>query len=176
MQYSFPSTLEKFDSNLWHHHVPVPFDIAESLIEGDNRRVVCTINGQHTWQAALMKCDMYWMILVNKEAIKKLEITEGSALTVILEKDRTEYGLPMTEEMEVVLTQDDEGRAYFQQLTMGKQRSLIYLAGQVKNSNSRINRALAIMQHLKEAHGKLDFRQLNEVIKMYNNRSKHFNS
>jgi len=163
-------SLEKFDSNLWHHHIPIPTEVAEKYIEGDNRRVLCTINNQVTLQAALMKAEPYWFVLVNKAAMTKLNIKEGSIVQVELEKDRSEYGLEMTEEMEVLLQQDDEGREYFQQLTMGKQRSLIYIAGQVKNSHSRLNRALAILDHLKEQRGKLDFKLLNQRIKDYNQR------
>lgn len=163
-------TLQKFDSNLWHYHAPIPAEVAEKYIEGDNRRILCTINGQVTIQAALMKAEPYWFVLVNKATMTKLNIKEGSNLQIVLEKDRSEFGLEMTEEMEVLLQQDDEGREYFQQLTMGKQRSLIYIAGQVKNSNSRLNRALAIFHHLKAQKGKLDFKMLNQTIKDYNQR------
>lgn len=167
---SLNCTLQKFESNLWQYHLPIPTNIAEKYIEGNNRRILCTINNSVTLQAALMKAEPYWFVLVNKSAMTKLNIKEGSKVQVVIEKDRSEYGLEMTEEMEVFLQQDDEGREYFEKLTMGKQRSLIYIGGQVKNSNSRINRALAILDHLKDQKGKLDFKLLNQRIKEYNQR------
>ena len=111
-------------------------------------------------------------MLINKENLNKLKAKEGAQLQVQLEKDRTEYGLPITDEMQILMEQDEEGAAHFRQLTMGKQRSLIYIAGQVKNTHSRLNRALAIFHHLKEYKGKLDFKILNETIKSYNQQNK----
>jgi hypothetical protein len=67
-----------------------------------------------------------------------------------------------------VLAQDEEGARYFYALTKGKQRSLVYVVGKVKNVDSQIAKGLAIMHHLKEAQGKLDFKRLGEVIKEYN--------
>uniref|UniRef100_UPI0040498FBB YdeI/OmpD-associated family protein n=1 Tax=Fulvivirga sp. TaxID=1931237 RepID=UPI0040498FBB len=166
------STIEKFDSNLWHYHIPLPEDVALSFIEGDNKRVICTVNQIIQFHAAILKASPYYFILINTANLKKLGVDIHDKVTVTIEKDHSEYGHQMTEEMEAVFDQDDEGFAYFKALTKGKQRSLIYLASQVKNSQSRINKALAIMDHLKQEKGVLAFKKLNETIKKYNQRSK----
>ena len=70
----------------------------------------------------------------------------------------------------VLLSQDLEGSDYFHKLTKGKQRSLIHIVGKVKNIDSQLAKGLAIMHHLKEAQGELDFKRLNVLIKEYNNR------
>jgi len=72
----------------------------------------------------------------------------------------------------MLLEQDDEGRIFFEKLTPGKKRSLVYLVGKVKNIDSQLNKGLAILDHLKSVEGKLDFKKLNELIKDYNQRSK----
>ncbi|MFC4870717.1 YdeI/OmpD-associated family protein [Negadavirga shengliensis] len=166
---TFTTTLENFHSNLWQHHLPVPEDIATFFIEGDNRRVLCQVNGLEGFHTALMKCRDYWYILLNKALKDKLDIYEGDKVHVFLEKDRTTYGHGMPEELQALLDQDEEGNRHFKALTMGKQRSLIYIVNKVKSSPSRLNKALAIVHHLKDANGKLDFRKLNEKIKYYNN-------
>ncbi|AWW32505.1 hypothetical protein DN752_21435 [Echinicola strongylocentroti] len=162
------TTLEKFDSNLWQYHLPVPDDVATAFIEGDDRRVICKI-ATIRFHAALMKSKAYWFILLNTTLREKLGIQEGKKVTINLEKDRSEFGHDMPEELQVLLDQDEEGNKYFRSLTMGKQRSLVYIVTKVKNSNSRLNKALAIVEHLKEAKGTLDFKILNEKIKYYNN-------
>jgi hypothetical protein len=166
-------TIEKFDSNLWHYHIPLPEEVATSYILGDNKRVICTLNNTIQLQVAILKAEPYYFILINAGTMKKLGLQTYDKVVLSIEKDHSEYGHQMTEEMEAVFAQDDEGFAYFKALTMGKQRSLIYLASQVKNSQSRINKALAIMEHLKQENGVLDFKKLNEVIKAYNQRSKY---
>ncbi|QDH80070.1 DUF1905 domain-containing protein [Echinicola soli] len=164
----FSTHLEKFDSNLWQYHLPVPDDIAITFIEGEDRRVICKI-GTISFHAALMKSKAYWFILFNTSLREKLGFQGGEKVTIRLEKDRSEFGHDMPEELQVLLDQDEEGNRYFRSLTIGKQRSLVYIVTKVKNSNSRLNKALAIVEHLKEVNGVLDFKMLNEKIKFYNN-------
>lgn len=165
----FQSTLENFNTKLWQYHVPVPDDIAESFIQGDNKRVICHLNPIVKFPAALMKTKEYWFVLVNKSHREKAGIEEGQKVSLALEKDHSEYGHEMPEELQVLLDQDEKGSAHFFSLTKGKQRALIYIVGKVKNSNSRLKKSLAIVEHLKEVQGKLDFRKLNDKIKYYNN-------
>jgi hypothetical protein len=46
------AVIEKFDSNLWHYHIPIPDDIADTFIIGDNKRVIFTINNLAKLQVA----------------------------------------------------------------------------------------------------------------------------
>lgn len=169
---SFLSTLEDFHTNLWRFHLPVPDDIAVQFIEGDNRRVRVHLEGIPVFPAALMKTKEYWFILLNKPNREKLKIAEGDKITMTLEKDLSEYGHVMPEELQVLLDQDEVGSGYFYELTKGKQRGLIYIVTKVKNTNSRLNKSLAIIEHLKDVKGNLDYKMLNEKIKYYNNLDK----
>ncbi|WP_373495122.1 YdeI/OmpD-associated family protein [Aquiflexum sp.] len=169
MKKSFTTTLENFHTNLWHFHIPVPEDIALSFIEGNNKRILCQLNELTPYPAALMKSKEYWFILINKTLRSQLKIEEGEKLTVNIEKDHSEYGHEMPEELQVLLDQDELGSELFYALTKGKQRSLVYLVAKVKNPNSRLNKSLAIIEHLKDVKGQLDYKLLNEKIKYYNN-------
>lgn len=169
---TFTTTLENFNTNLWGHHIPVPGHIAEQFINGDNRRVLCTLEGQMQIHAALMPSGGDYFILLNKEVRKKLSVEEGNELTVTLEKDTSEFGMPMPEEFTVMLDQDEEGAKYFRSLTMGKQRTLVHLVGKVKNPDSRITKAMAILHHLKEVKGEIDFKRMNQTMKEFNQRTK----
>lgn len=169
---TFVAPLDKFNSDLWQYHIKVPLEIAEEFIAGNNRRVKCRFNDQEETSAALMPSKAGWYILLNKQIRNKLGIVLGEEVSVSMEKDDSKYGREMPEELAVLLEQDEEGKHFFDSLTMGKQRSLVYIVDKVKNTNSRLNKALAIVHHLKEVQGKLDFKQLNETIKEYNNRGK----
>lgn len=167
---TFKTTLENFHNKLWSYYLPIPKEIGDQFVEGENRRVLCSINGNDPMHSALMHKDGHYSIYVKKEMQKKLGIEEGDQVEVSLEKDTSEFGVPMPESFEVLLAQDDEGRKYFQSLTMGKQRSLIYIVQKVKNVDSQLAKGLAIMHHMKEAKGELDFKRLNVLIKEYNNK------
>lgn len=168
---TFKAKLGKFESNLWQFHFEVPEEIALKLIEKENKRVICTLNNTLKWPAALMKSKTCYFVLVNNENRKLLELNEGDEFLVSLEKDFSDYGFEFPEEMEVLFEQDEEANQYFMSLTMGKRRSLIYLVQKVKNSDSRLRKALAIAHHLKDVKGELDFKLLNKTIKAFNKKS-----
>ena len=165
------SKIRKFDSNLWYYHFSIPDEIAKELIIDDNKRVICTVNGEFSWPAAIMKSEHYWFILVNKSTMNKLSLQEGASVEVTLEKDNSTYGFEMPEEFQTLIDQDDEVNQYFHQLTKGKQRSLIYIITKVKSPDSRLRKALAIGYHLKDVQGNLNFKLLNETIKAFNNKA-----
>lgn len=96
----------------------------------------------------------------------------GQMLHLCIEKDLSEYGMPMPEELQELLDQDEDAWLLFKKLSAGKQRTLIYIVTKVKNTNSRLNKAFAIVHHLKEDRGIVDFKRLGELIKEYNNRHK----
>ena len=168
--FEFKTLLQDFhNSPLWGLHLNVPEEIALQLIEGDSRRVVCTINGLFELHAALMPNKGNWFILLNQQNVKKWRLQLGNTVHVKLQKDTSEYGMPMPEELQIALDQEQEALTVFEALSPGKQRSLIYIVSKVKNSDSRIKKGLAIAFHLAESKGNLDFKRLNELIKHYNN-------
>ena len=168
--YSFTSILEASTNKLWGCHFGVPdFVVAALSGAGEARRVVCTLNEKKTLQCALLpRGDGSFLITVNKKLRDQLGVKIGMKVQASLKKDESRYGLPMPEEMAEVLAQDEQANRLFHALTPGKQRTLLYIAGHVKNTDGRIARALAIAEHLKAGQGKIDYRQLNEDLK--NNR------
>lgn len=168
----FITQLKKFNSPLWGYHFPVPNEIANKFIEGNNRRVICVINLYHKMQCALMPGKEGYFILMNKNLVDKLKLNLEQQVKLSLEKDHSEYGHEVPESFQALLEQDEKGRKYFDALTPGKQRSLIYIVGKVKNIDSQLNKGMAILDHLKATNGNLDFKQLNALIKRYNQRSK----
>ena len=161
------TVLAKFKDNLWGYHLPITEEQAKPFT-GDNRRVKCIINDKRVLHCALMPKGGNYFILMNQANVKRLHLTEGSIVKVNIEKDNSEYGMPMPDSFAAILSQDEMGARYFNALTPGKQRTLIYLVSKVKNIDSQISKALAILDHLSETHGNLDFKRLNEKIKEYN--------
>lgn len=162
----FISTLEKSTNKLWGCHFNVPKSVAQKLIDGKSRRVVCTLNGSAEHQCALLPHgNGSFVISVNKKLRDDLKLDFGMSVQVSLRKDDSRYGLPMPEELEELLHQDKEGHRLFHSLTPGRLRTLLYIVGQAKNSDNRIARALMIVQHLKAHKGKINYRQLNVTMR-----------
>ena len=163
----FTSELEESTNRLWGCHFGVPTLVSDTLIaESEDKRMVCTLNEKETYQCALLpRGDGTYLITVNKKIQTKLGLKIGSKVNVSLRKDESEYGLPMPEELAELLKQDEEGNRLFHALTPGKLRTLLYIVGQPKNTEIRLHRALAVVEHLKKNNGKIDYKQLNVSVR-----------
>ncbi|PCJ63882.1 MAG: hypothetical protein COA58_14725 [Bacteroidetes bacterium] len=166
----FKSHIIKLDGDVWHLAILVPQKIAKAFVTKENRRVVCIINGNHSFQCALMPSgNGDFFINVNKVIRTKLDLKSGDSVSIKLEKDTSEYGLPLPDELKAAWELDEEGHRVFHNLTPGKQRTLIHILGKPKSSEIRVTKALAVLEYLKSVNGKLDFKELNLALKNASN-------
>ena len=166
MRVTFKSRLFKKEGNVWDVAIYVPKKYAELFIDKKDKRVLCTINGDFTFHAGLMpqgNGDSF--INTNSEIRKKLKLEVDDTVEVTLEKDTSEYGMPLPNELKTAWEMDEHAHHLFHQLTMGKQRNLIHLVGKLKSSEKRIEKSLVILEYLKSVNGKLDFKELNQAFK-----------
>lgn len=171
---TFSTQLNKDDnSDLYHWFFSVPSEIAESLIVGNNRRVVTTVNSTVKYHCAVFGDGMGgYRILLNRERCKKLGLVRGETIHVELQKDTSEYGVPMSEELREVLDQNPAADDLFHKLTKGTQRTLIYWSDNVKSSDIKIRRAIVLTNHLVNQNGKPDFKLMNVEMKEANQAAK----
>lgn len=163
---NFTAPILKFEKGLWSYHIIVPEKVYTSLTKNGNKRVMCSINGCEEFHAGFMPDgNSQWFIKLNKEKMKNLELALGEKVVVNLQSDNSKYGMKISKEFEEVLMQDEEGAGYFEKLTDGKKRSLIYIVEKVKSSDKRITKSLVILNHLTANRGKLDFKMLNQALK-----------
>ncbi len=114
----------------------------------------------------LPQADGSFVITVNATLRKKLHLSFGDEVDVVLKKDTTAYGLPMPDELEELLRQDKEGSRLIHALTPGKRRTLLYIAGSVRNPDARARRAAVIVRHLKLNNGSIQYKQLYQELKI----------
>lgn len=165
----FQATLSQFDDNpLWSFHIPIPSDVSQAILSTGSKRVICKVNQLIEFPCALTSDGKGgYYVTLNKENRKKLKADTGDLLDVTILKDEND-GMLMPEELEELLLQDQEGNHYFKKLTPGKQRSLIHLVAKPKGTDTRLKKAIVIVNYLKSTSGKLDFKELNEAFKNYN--------
>lgn len=165
------SSLFSKSGDVWSVGVEVPMEVSMKYKGSGDKRVVCTLNNQETYQCALMPAgDDRYFINVNAQLQKKLRLAVGDEVHVTIVPDDSKYGLPMPEELQAIFDLDHAGNAVFHALTPGKQRTLLHLVGKPKSSEIRIKKAMVVVDYLKEVSGKLDFKQLNEAFKQANNK------
>lgn len=170
---SFNTQLERVSSDLFHYFFRVPDEVAEKFISKEDRRVVCVAEGKIKFHCAILSDGAGGKIVTfNQERVKKLGLRTGEVFNVEMEKDASEYGMPISEELLEVLDQDPLANELFHGFTKGKQRTLIYWSDNVKSSEIKIRRALVMANHLVQNKGELDFKQLNVEMKEANQQAK----
>ncbi|GAA4274879.1 YdeI/OmpD-associated family protein [Aquimarina gracilis] len=153
-----------FETSLQSNHsIEVPDNVVKIFLDKGQKRVVVKISFQDTsvvFHAALQKYLGRYHITFNKVNQKKLGIFPNDYFKVELSEDTSKYGVEMPEEFEAVLLSDLEAFKIFENLTDGKKRSLIYYILKIKNSQTRIDKALIITENLKRG-----IRDNRELIK-----------
>jgi hypothetical protein len=162
------------DAN-WSNILPIDNSIAEQLMEGKDRRIICHIKGIKPFHCALLPDgNNGWFILLNKNRQKELNLVHGDRIQVQLEKDHSEYGMEMPIELREVLDQDEHADYLFHKLTPGRMRNIIHAVSSVKSSDIRIRKALVYAEHLKKNKGKIEYKELAAEMKEANQQAKHF--
>ena len=133
--------------------------------KGNLRRVVCTLNGTETFNCSLFPSKGDYFITLSKKLRDKLGLDLGDTATIELEKDESKYGMPMPEEFEEVLRQDDEGRRLFDALSPGNQRLMLKLIVAVSDIDKRIVRSLTGIELLKRSGGVFDYHEQHNSMR-----------
>lgn len=166
---TFKAIVDKFSEGIWSYHILVPDKVYKKLSKNGNKRVVCQLDDHKKFHGGFMpEGNGNFFIMLSKDKMKKFKLTLGQDVKVSLEVDTSKYGMEMPKEFEEVLNSDFEGEQYYEALTPGKKRSLIYLVSNVKSVDIKIIKALTILDHLKINQGKLDYKSLNEAFKVKN--------
>ena len=166
VQFRIKSELVLSSSGSGWHFLIFEGDVAEKLKFPDKfRRVLCSMNGAKKFHCALLPWGDKFYIIVNKKRRDELGLIAGDAVDVVLEKDESQYGLPMPEEIAEVLKQDPQGDTLFHELSPGKQRSMIYWLTRTKDIDRRIHETLIFVEHLKNNGGRIDNKKLQQELK-----------
>ncbi|MCB1232809.1 MAG: DUF1905 domain-containing protein, partial [Verrucomicrobiae bacterium] len=125
---TFPSRVERLDTGMRYHVVPVPDEIADRFLDAGHKRVLATIRGHEMRRAFQGPKDGGRYLVLGKAELKAAGVKLGDAVTVSLLSDPEPDALDIAPEFLEVLKHDDEARERWESFTVGRQRSMaIYL-------------------------------------------------
>ena len=154
----FTSKLEVTDSKPPWHILRFPkTEVADFGFKGNLRRVICSLNGNEFFNCALFPTKDQYFLTLSKKLRDQLSLELGDTVEIVLKKDESKYGMPMPDEFAEVLRQDPEGKRLFEELSPGNQRMMLKLVVFVKDTDRRIDRALAGIELLKFSGGAFDY-------------------
>lgn len=145
---------DPFEVVLGHSHaIVIPNEVAQLFLSKNHKRVKVEArhNGEHiSFYAALTaKKNGLCVLMFSKEKQKTLGVFMNDYFSMQLFEDQSKYGVDMPEELEAVLLSDYDAYTIFENLTPGKQRSIIYTILRYKSSQTRIDKALILTNNLK---------------------------
>lgn len=145
--FKFSTTLSNVRGNFISTVIYLPKDIIDMLPKG-RIRTKGTVNGADFALAPQYKNDGSRFFTVSSGLRKAAKIKAGDKVDVIfriVDKDEIE----MPEELKAVLSQDEKAKSVWKELTSGRQRDVIIYVTSVKNTDSRISRALQSIEKVK---------------------------
>ena len=158
----YKSKIYKLEHLVGMHYFEVPPGIIDALGGKFKMRLLCTINNTLTFQGGLVALgNGSGYVSINMSRLKKLGLKFKDEVNISLQKDESEYGMSLSDELKELLAQDEEGLRRFKMLTPGKQRYIIHYVNTVKSSRLRIERAILLITNLKKTkEGKESFRAM----------------
>lgn len=131
--------------------IEIPPGIADHFLGEKNkaRMIVQFDNGIEFHRAIQRNRDGFSFMVLGKTTLKDAKKLAGSEQEITLRIDTSEFGMPVPEEFEEVLNQDDEGRQCFMELKPGLKRSFLYYINGGKTVETRIQRSLRLIENLK---------------------------
>lgn len=109
-------------------------------------RFLCTLDNRLTFQCGLNHLgDGNFFIILSGKNLNTIGKTLGDSIFFELNEDPNPLGVDIPEVLEVVLEQDEELRAIFDSLTLGKKRNVIHSINRIKDIDKQIQKTISII-------------------------------
>ena len=145
----------KFEVNITGTHaVVIPHEHAQPFLDAGQTRVALTAFYQEKslcFHGKLHERNGQITISFGKRYQKQLGVSSQDHFELQIEEDTSKYGVIMPEAFEAVLATDVAAFDFFEALTMGKKRSLIYYIDRFKSTQTQVDKSLVICENLKRS-------------------------
>ncbi|MGA0556642.1 YdeI/OmpD-associated family protein [Larkinella sp. VNQ87] len=146
----FDAVLDRFVDRDKTHYIAVPDDVAQQFTRTSPVRMMCLLNGTIEFHCALRpRGDGTFFINIGTPLRQQGKLRLGDRVRAVIWKDESEYGRNMPEELVELFAIDPEGHNRFHALTPGKQRGIMYYINSAKNPQTRVDRAIKMIDRLK---------------------------
>ncbi len=146
---TFSTRIERLETGMRYHVVPVPEEVSGSFLDAGHRRVLATINGHETRRAFQGPKDGGRYLVLGKAELKAAGVALGDVVTVSLVPDPEPDAIDLTPEFIEALKQDEAARERWESFPRGRQRSLAHYLTSPKRAETRLRRAIEIAEKLR---------------------------
>jgi hypothetical protein len=143
------------------HGVIIPKEHAIPFVDAGHKRIHIKAffeKNSMEFHGALRLYQGDYIVSFGKRYQKELGLFPTDFFEFQLFENTTTYGVEIPEAFQAVMESDPEGVSYFEKLTDGRKRGLIYYIKRFKNNQTQVDKTLIIFENLKQ--GTTDPREL----------------
>ncbi len=130
-----------------YFHFAIPAEIGRQFPGQPRPRIQLIIPHHLELSLALNPMgDGSYYIMLARRYVKRLGLQEGDLVQFEIREDPHPLGVPMPEELEVLLEQDAFVRQAFDNLTDGRKRSLIHAMNRIKDLDRKVDFCLGFLE------------------------------
>jgi Domain of unknown function (DUF1905)/Bacteriocin-protection, YdeI or OmpD-Associated len=122
-----------------YFYLTIPAEVVNQFDNKRHTRLICTINEHFSFQCGLNHLgDGNFFVIVGSQKMKEIGKKSGDKVRFEIEEDPNPLGVDIPEVLEAVLEQDEELKSIYENLSLGKQRSVIFAIQKIKSIDKQI--------------------------------------
>lgn len=122
-----------------YFYLTIPAEVVNLFENKRHTRLICTIDNHFAFQCGLNHLgDGNFFIIIGSQKMKEMGRKLGDKVRFEIKEDPNPLGVDIPEVLEAVLEQDEELKSIFDNLSLGKQRSVIFAIQKIKNIDKQI--------------------------------------
>jgi hypothetical protein len=122
-----------------YFYLTIPAEVVNQFDNKRHTRLICTINEHFSFQCGLNHLgDGNFFVIIGSQKMKEIGKKLGDKVRFEIKEDPNPLGVDIPEVLEAVLEQDDELKDIFENLSLGKQRSVIFAIQKLKSIDKQI--------------------------------------
>jgi Domain of unknown function (DUF1905)/Bacteriocin-protection, YdeI or OmpD-Associated len=122
-----------------YFYLTIPAEVVNQFEQKRQTRLLCTIEEKYTFQCGLNHLgDGNFFIIIGSQKMKDIGRKLGDKIRFEIKQDPNPLGVDIPEVLEAMLEQDDALKSVFENLSMGKQRSVIFAIQKIKSIDKQI--------------------------------------
>jgi hypothetical protein len=122
-----------------YFYLTIPAEVVNQFDNKRHTRLICTINEHFSFQCGLNHLgDGNFFVIIGSQKMKEIGKKLGDKVRFEIKEDPNPLGVDIPEVLEAVLEQDEELKSIYENLSLGKQRSVIFAIQKIKSIDKQI--------------------------------------
>lgn len=130
-----------------YYYLIIPAEEVQQLSRQRATRLIVDIDQKVQLRCGLNHLgDGNFFVIIASRYLKQLQKNLGDTVHFEVSEDPNPLGVDMPEVLSVLLEQDQDAKATFEQLTDGKKRSLIFSIQKIKDVDRQVKKAMDFLE------------------------------